>query len=152
VLAPGIGKARVELYAVRVRLGGIHGGIGNTVPALVTSTTPAVPPPFSVELLGVDFYDRTIVRISFLQNLTEGRYALFWAEGNHDEESFEKAAIAGDYGAQHPQGGHHIYELFSLPIPRSQEAAVTFAAQRETDGGYKSKLVLVPTVVPVYVP
>ncbi|HEU0142342.1 MAG TPA: hypothetical protein VFQ79_21655 [Bryobacteraceae bacterium] len=151
-LAPAGEIVRIEEYGARVRFGAIRGAIGNVVQALVIPGIPEAPPPFSVEFLGVDFYDRTLVRAAFLQEITTGKYSLFWAEGNHDEESFDKAAVAGDYGAQRPQDDHHIYELFSLPVPRNQEAPVTFGAQRETDGAYKSGFTLVHTVVPVYGP
>jgi hypothetical protein len=151
-LPQAAGTARLEHYGVRVRLGAIHGAIGNIVQTVIVPGTPEAPPPFAVEYLGVDFYDRTLVRLAFLQEVPEGKYRLFWAEGNHDEESFEKSAVAGDYGAQRPQDDHHIYEIFSLPVPRTQEVAVTFGAQRETDGAYSSKFTLMHTVVPVYGP
>jgi hypothetical protein len=149
-LAPAIERARVEHYAVRVRIGALAGAIGNTVQSLVIPEPPRAPPPFSIELLGVDFYDRTLVRVSFVQPLTGGTYTLFWAAGSLDEDSFDKAAIAGDLGSQEPQGGHHLYELFSLPIPRTQGAPVTFGAQRETGGAYRSSFTLVHAVVSAY--
>ena len=152
VIAPATETTRTEYYAVRVRMGAIRGAVGNTAQAIVVPDIPEAPPPFAVEYLGVDFYDRTLVRISFLDNVMAGKYRLFCAEGNHDEESFNSSAMAGDFGAQELQDNHYIYELFSLPIPKTMEAPFTFGAQRETSGAYRSGFTLVHTVVPVYVP
>jgi hypothetical protein len=60
-LAPADEIVGIEHYDVRVRFGGMRGAIGNVVQALVVPSIPEAPPAFSVEFLGVDFCDRTVL-------------------------------------------------------------------------------------------
>jgi hypothetical protein len=149
-LPPPSGKTAIEHYAWRVRMGTVIGSVGNVVPALRRPSVPAAPPPFSVELLGVDYYDRTLVRVELTQLASTSRFSVFWAPGAHDAASFTEAAAVGGHGAQRAHHGRHLYELFPLPIPKTKAVTVTFGLRAVTEGGFASAFTLLHFSVPTY--
>lgn len=149
-LPPPAGKTAVEFYAWRVRMGALLGAISNVAPVLRTPPSPDAPPPFSVELLGVDFYDRTLIRVELTEQVPSGRFSIFWARGAHDAGSFGEAAAIGDHGGQPLHHHRFLYETLPLPIPKSNEATVTFGLRAETEGGFKSSFTLLHFNIPPY--
>lgn len=141
--------AQIAHYAVRVEMGVATGALSNTVAAIRQPEAPATPPPFAIEILGVDFYDRTMVRLRFLAPTT-GAHAISWAEGAHEAADFHQVAIHGDYGQQTPWNGHELFEVFSLPVPSALPRTVTFGVQAERAGGQVSPYAVLSLELPIY--
>ncbi|MBA4141847.1 MAG: hypothetical protein H0X43_02335 [Nitrosospira sp.] len=156
VLAPGapdpVGAAKTIYYALRVDMGIVTGGLGNMVGVIRHPDRPSTPPPFSVEVLGVDFYNRTMIRIRFAEEANDGPFVVTWADGIIDAAAYHDAAIEGDYGPQMALHGLELFESLSLPVQTTLERTVTFGVQAKTEGGYVSGYVLLSVVLPVYQP
>ncbi|MCO6478092.1 MAG: hypothetical protein J5I94_15790 [Phaeodactylibacter sp.] len=138
-------NSTVDDYALRIHMGILEGGLSNLVSVLRMPDNPEIPPQFQVDFLGVDFYDRTLVRVTLAEPRPEGEYTLYWSPGAQSLESFQETAIKGDYGAQEAHNGIYIYEIFSLPVPKRINMIVTFGLLSENKGGFKSGFRLLPT-------
>jgi hypothetical protein len=146
---PGVGgSAEVIIYAVRVRFGTIVGPIGNPVSALRQPETPLVPPPFNARVLGLDFYERTVVQLIFTAALDPGDYAVSFAEGIFDASAFDSEAVPGTYEVQAPHSGTLLYETLTLPLPGAAAKSFTIGVQRLLSGGARSAFVLGTLTVP----
>lgn len=156
IFAPGapdpVGAARTVHYALRIDMGIVTGGLGNTVGVIRHPQRPSTPPPFSVEVLGVDFYNRTMIRLRFAEEAGDGPFVVTWADGIVDAADYHDAAIEGDYGPQAALHGLELFESLSLPVQTALGRTVTFGVQAKTGGGYVSDYALLPVVLPVYQP
>jgi hypothetical protein len=141
------GVAESTYYCLRVILGGIVGPPSNVVAVLRIPETPPKPPPFTAELLGLDFYDRTAVRVRFTSPTT-GLYSLWWADGALDESSFASKAVPGEYGAQDLHNQRYIYDILSLPVPAKQDRTITLGIQCVNEGGGQSSFITTPVQIP----
>ena len=156
VFEPGlpspVGTVQTAYYALRVDMGIVTGGLGNMVAAIRHPDRPSPPPPFSVEVLGLDFYNRTLIRVRFAEDAGKGPFVVTWADGVIDTSAFHDAAIQGDYGPQQALHGLELFESMSLPVQTKLARTVTFGVQAKTDGGYVSDYVLLSVDLPVYQP
>lgn len=146
-----------EYYAIRVNIpyppdpASIVGPISNLVSAARHPHPLDPPPPFLVELTGVDFYNRTMVRTQFADHVTEGSYGIYWADGSVvDALEFAEIANRGDHGIQPPLDGLHLFESFSMPLPQSEGRVVTIGVYRENMGGFKSGFTIEQLELPTY--
>jgi hypothetical protein len=133
-------------------MGIVTGGLSNMVGAIRHPERPPPPPPFSVEVLGLDFYNRTMIRVRFAEDAGEGPFVVTWADGVIDASAFHDAAIEGDYGPQKALHGLELFESMSLPVQTRLERTVTFGVQAKTNGGYVSDYMLLSVDLPVYQP
>lgn len=148
---PPTDAAEVLSYLVRVKCLGHVGPPGNVVQAVLRPAAPDVPPPFEVEPLGLDFYDRTLVRVRFTDPVAGGSYSVWWADGDAPGPQFADRAVPGEYGAQTPFDSRVLFDVLSLPVPRQVDRTVTIGVQGVNGGHGGSefktvKLVLQPPI------
>jgi hypothetical protein len=145
---PGpVDEADMLSYYARLSFSGQLGPPGNIVSAVRIPPVPAVSPPFTVELLGLDFYMRTMVKIH-LTNPSGGLFTVWWADGAYDEDSFSSQAVPGEYKAQQAEDGLFLYDVLSLPIPNKTNRTVTIGVQRVNASGGQSNFCTVQIVLP----
>lgn len=140
-------KADVLSYCSRISFLGRLGPASNVVQAFRIPATPVVPPPFTVEVLGVDFYNRTMVKIRLTNPVTSGRYTVGWADGPYDTAQFGAQAVPGEYRAQEVQKDRYLYDVLSLPIPANVNRVITIGIQRVNEGGGQSDFQTVQIVL-----
>ena len=127
--APAGGADTLSYHARISFLGGRIGPNGNTVQAVRVLPTPAVPPPFDVEPLGLDFYNRTMLRIRFTTPVSDGLYTVWWAHGALTDAAFESKGVPGEMRAQPVHQSRYLYDVLPLPLPRSAVRTVTIGVQ-----------------------
>jgi len=149
---PAPATLAVESYVARVAFLGRLGPPGNVVCAIRLPSVPVVPPPFVVDVLGVDFYRRTLIKLRFTTPPGAGRYTIWWADGNVSGSDFPRRGAAGTCGAQQPEGGAVLYDVLPLPIPSHVDRTITVGVQRVADGGAQSGFVTAPIVLPALSP
>lgn len=128
-------------YQLRLSYLGYLGPASNTVRAIRIPATPTVPPPFTVETLGVDFYNRTLVKLSFTSPVSSGRYTIWWADGALSASQFENQAVPGEQRAQSPYQNHYLFDSLSLPLPQSADRTITIGIQQVNEGDGQSGFV-----------
>lgn len=138
----------IDSYSIRIAFMGRLGPFGNVVTAIRLPDVPVVPPPFTVDVLGIDFYRRTMIKLRFTTPPTEGRYTIWWADGDVAPEQFPRRGAAGTHGAQHPTNGDVLYDLLPLPIPIHVNRTVTIGVQRVLDGGVQGDFVILSLLLP----
>ncbi len=143
---PPLEEARSEYYCARVKFGTIVGLASNVVSLLLLPSAPSIPPMFTSEFLGIDFYNRTLVKIQF-NSLINSLLSVWWADGEHDITSFERHAIPGEYGSQRPDNNRCIYDVLSIPIPSNVDHTITLGVQTVTIGGGQSKFRILTRVL-----
>ena len=150
VAGPGE-TADVLSYHTRVAyLGARIGPPGNTVQALRMPVAPVKPPPFSVELLGVDFYNRTLVKIRFTNAVSSGSYTIWWASGTPVD--FASKAVPGVMRAQAPYSNRYLFDVLAIPLPQKASRIITVGVQRVTTGEGQSSFETVPVTLPALAP
>jgi len=151
---PGPGEsADVLSYHARVAyLGARVGPPGNTVQALRMPLVPVKPPPFSVDLLGVDFYNRTMVRVRFTNPVSGGSYTVWWANGAPAPSDFGSKAVPGVMRAQAPYENRDLFDVLALPLPQNASRTVTIGVQRVSAGEGQSAFETVSVVLPALAP
>ena len=142
----------VETYCARLAFMGRLGPLGNVATAVRTPDIPAVPPPFIVVRLGLDFYRRTMIKLRFTTPPASGRYSIWWADGNVAAAQFPRRGTAGAYGAQEPAGGDTLYDVLPLPIPAHVDRTITIGVQHVLDSGVQGDFVVAPIVLPALAP
>jgi hypothetical protein len=145
-LPPAAGLA-VEFYSARVAFLGRIGPFGSVATIVRVPDVPVVPPPFTVEILGLDFYRRTLIKLRFTTPPDAGRYTVWWADGNVPAAEFPRRGAAGAYGAQKPAGGDVLYDTLPLPIPARVDRTVTIGVQRVLDAGVQGNFTTLPIVL-----
>ncbi|WP_345970837.1 hypothetical protein WCX72_03160 [Sulfurimonas sp. HSL1-6] len=133
------GVSDTVAYHLRLKALGKVGPAGNTVRAVRIPVTPTVPPPFIAEPLGVDFYNRTMIKLTFTNPLSAGLYTVWWADGTPGD--FAAEAVPGEQRAQSPYQNYHLFDSLSLPLPQSAGRTVTIGVQQVNDGGGQSGFV-----------
>jgi hypothetical protein len=115
---PGpIDEADVLSYTARIFFLGRRGPASNIVQAFRVPATPVVPPPFTVEVLGVDFYNRTMVKIRLSSPVASGKYSVWWTDGACDSIQFGAQGVPGEYGSQDVQNGSYLTMSSPYPFP-----------------------------------
>lgn len=142
------GGTDVLSYVARVAFLGHLGPASNVAQVIRIANTPPVPPSFSVDLLGVDFYDRTMVKIRLTNPVASGRFAVWWADGSRNAAQFADHAVPGEYGAQPAHAQRYLFDVLSIPIPENQVRTVTIGVQAESAGGGQSGFTVVPVLIP----
>jgi len=142
----------IESYCARVAFLGRLGPLGNVAAALRVPEVPVVPPPFTVDVLGLDFYRRTMIKLRFTTPPAPGRYTVWWADSNVAPAQFPRRGAAGMYGAQQPANGDVLYDVLPLPIPAHLDRTVTIGVQRVLEGGVQGDFVTVPILLPAFAP
>lgn len=151
VLPPPSGLV-VESYATRVAFLGRLGPLGTMATAIRTPEVPVVPPPFTVDVLGIDFYRRTIIRLRFTTPPVPGRYTVWWTDGQVAATDLPKRGAPGAYAAQTPTNGNVLFEVLPLPIPSHVDRAITMGVQQVLDGGVQGDFVTAQIVLPALSP
>lgn len=144
---PPAGSA-VDSYYVRLAYYGRLGPASNVVRALRLAPVPTVPPPFTVEILGIDYFHRTMLKIRFTTPVSSGRYSVWWAPGAVSSTDLARVGASGHYLGQEAQVGALLYDVISLPIPQYVNRTVTIGVQRVAEGGLQSDFITVPLVIP----
>jgi hypothetical protein len=150
---PSATRTGVESYHLRLFYFGRLGPAGGTARALRYAAPITVPPPFVADILGIDFYHRTLLRVRFTSPASSGRFSLWWADGTVAGADFPRKAAAGLYGAQAALDGITLFDVLPLPIPQFVARTITIGVQRVTEGGPQSDFVTVPmTLMPLLGP
>ncbi|NOJ79790.1 hypothetical protein [Myxococcus xanthus] len=144
---PAPGGLVVESYSARVAFLGRVGPFGTAATIVRVPTVPVVPPPFVVDVLGLDFYRRTMIKLRFTTPPSAGLYTVWWADGNIPAAQFPRRGATGTYGAQQPAGGDVLYDVLPLPIPAHVDRTVTIGVQRVLEGGVQGDFVTVSIVL-----
>jgi hypothetical protein len=146
---PGpVGGTDVLSYVARAGfLGGI-GPAGNVSQVIRVTPVPPVPPPFTVELLGVDFYDRTLIKIRLQDPKPTGRFTVWWADGDWTATQFADHGAPGEYGEQTTHDARYLFDVLSLPVPQHQDRLVTIGVQEVAPGGGQGAFVVVTITIP----
>lgn len=144
--------ADVLSYYTRVSFPGGLGPASNIVQAWRIPETPVEPPPFTVSLLGIDFYNRTLLKISLTTPAPGGKFTVWWASGTPSAAEFSHKAVPGEYRAQTAQEGRYLFDVLAIPIPQTVNRTITIGVQRVNDGGGQSKFAVVPIVLPAVAP
>jgi hypothetical protein len=147
-LPPPTDKADVLSYYARVLYLGRLGPPSNIVADFRVPPVPSVPPPFTVELQGVDFYGRTLVKIKLTKPVSGGQYRIWWAPGDYskDAQSFSQKAVAGLYGPQSAQNTRFLYDLLALPLDKETGqplSPITIGVQQVNQSGGQSQFQVV---------
>lgn len=142
------GGSAVESYCARLAYYGRLGPASNIVRALRTAPVPAVPPPFTVERLGIDYFHRTMLKIRFTTAVSSGRFRVWWASGVVAAADLGRVGASGHYGGQEAQMGAVLYDVLPLPIPQNVGRTVTIGVQRVAEGGLQSDFMTVPVFIP----
>jgi hypothetical protein len=145
---PPPASSAVESYCARLAYYGRLGPASNIVKALRTAPVPAVPPPFTIEILGVDFFHRTMLKIRFTTPVSSGRYRVWWAPGIVAAADLGRVGATGQYTGQEAQTGALLYDIIVLPVPQYVGRTVTIGVQRVTEGGLQSAFMTVPLFIP----
>jgi hypothetical protein len=146
------GKADVLSYCTRISYLGRLGPASNVAQAMRIPVTPAVPPPFSVETLGIDFYNRTMIKVRFTNPVGGGLYTVWWASGQRTSADFFQNAVPGEYRAQPPYQNRYLFDVLSLPVPETRDRNVTIGVQQVNEGEGQSDFETVQIVLPALVP
>ncbi|AWK89442.1 hypothetical protein [Azospirillum thermophilum] len=150
-LPPTPGLA-IEAYTVRLSYLGRLGPAGTVVCAIRQPVVPPVPPPFEVQVLGIDFYQRTMLKLRFTTPPGGGRFTVWWAPGTLGAAELAKRGSPGSYGAQEAAGGLVLYDVLPLPLPLRIDGRVTVGVQRTGADGTRSDFVTLPVTLPALVP
>jgi len=145
---PPPGGSAVESYCARLSYYGRLGPAGNIVHALRIAPVPAVPPPFTVEILGIDYFHRTMLKIHFTTPVSSGRFRVWWASGVVAAAGLGRVGATGQYAGQEAQMGALLYDIIALPIPQYVGRTVTIGVQRVAEGGLQSDFMTVPLFIP----
>ena len=135
-------------YHLRLSFLGRLGSAGNTVRAIRIPATPTVPPPFTAQTLGVDFYNRTLVKLRFTNPVNTGRYTIWWANGAFSPSQFELRAVPGEQRAQSPYQSHYLFDSLSLPLPQSVDRTITIGIQQVNEGEGQSGFITAQLMLP----
>jgi hypothetical protein len=131
---PTTGKAQLIEYRAQVHFAGQSGPLGPAVQALLLPPKPKELQPFTVKTLGVDAYRRTLVQLDLSKKTTE-RLDVWWANGSVLLGDFIERAVPGDVGPQIAEGGLHLFDTLSLPIPGKVARTVTIGVQAVNAAG-----------------
>ena len=143
------------VYAARVRFNNfdgktIDGQFSNTVSASRKSRPPQSPPPFMMNLLGWDYFQRLVISV-VLTDPIESLCAVAWNLGRKSQfleggniagpasKSFAAAAISGLFGPQKPHHNNILVEVLEIPEPHFLDAYVTVGVKRIDSLGQESK-------------
>jgi hypothetical protein len=149
---PAAAGSAVESYCARLAYYGRLGPASNIVRAVRIALTPIVPPPFTVDFLGVDYFHRTMLRIEFTSPVSSGRFTVWWAPGVVSAEQLARDGASGHYVAQEAQMGALLYDVIPLPVPRHIGRIVTIGVQRVAEGGLQSDFTTVAVTIPPLLP
>jgi len=152
-------ETRTVSYCARISFfNGIENIIGpssNIIQVVYIPTPPTIPPPFNVAILGVDFFNRTMIKITLTTPVSSGFYSVCWAAGEYktDDENilenrrkFGEVATPGIFGKQSIFNDKFLFELFALPIPleNGKEIKVTIGVQKVDNVGGQSDFEIIP--------
>jgi hypothetical protein len=149
---PAPAGSAVDSYCARLAYYGRLGPAGNIVRSLRQAAVPMVPPPFTVEFLGIDFFHRTMIKITFTTPVSSGRYSVWWAPGVVSSADLAQVGASGHFLGQEPHIGTALYDVIALPIPQHVGRTVTIGVQRVSDGGLQSDFTAIPVLIPPLVP
>lgn len=138
-------KSDVLSYQLRLSCLGEVGLASNIVHDFRMPAIPETPPPFAVTTIGTDFYNRTMIKIKFI-NQTDGIYSIWWANGKIDNvTAFKDKATMGEFQDQKVHRREYIYDLLSLPIVYNTEnlIPITVGVRQVNEGGSASEFQIV---------
>lgn len=144
------GRTMPDHYAVRVDMGIVTGGLSNTATALRHPPPLDPPPPFTVQILGVDFFGRTSISVRFSSPAANVPYVVAWADGMPEADDFHDLAVEGDYGPQTADDALELFETLTLPVPINLSPVITIGVQAKTEGGFVSHYTLQQISLPLY--
>jgi hypothetical protein len=146
------GVADVLSYQARLSYLGQLGPVSNTVQAVRIPPTPVVPPPFTIETLGIDFYNRTMVKIRFTNPVSGGLYTVWSANGALTSSQFGEKGVPGEQRAQTPYKNRYLFDVLTIPLPQAVSRTVTIGVQQVNEGGGQSTFETVQYTLPTLTP
>lgn len=140
----------VEVYSYCARLAflGRLGPPSNAVQVIRRPLALNVPPDFTFQLLGEDFYNRTMVLIRMTRPVPHQRFTIWWAKGTWDQVGFGLHAVPGSYGIQAAHDGQFLFDVLPLPVPRRIPMSITLGVQQVNEGGARSAFSVLPVTLP----
>lgn len=111
---------------------------GNVVTVLKHPAIPVTPPPFTINIIGTDYYGRTIIRLQFNSALTGGQYCLYWADGALYADTFKNTSQQAEYGIQPIFNNRYLYDAIPVSILNDTTKTITVGVLQINDGGKKS--------------
>jgi hypothetical protein len=145
-------KSDILSYHARLSYLGKFGPASNVVHAIRIPPTPNVPLAFTVESLGVDFYNRTLVKIQFINPVNGGFYTIWWANGALTPIQFNENAIPGEQLAQPPYKNQYLFDVLSIPLSQTADRTITIGVQQVNEGGGQSAFEIAHLVLQALVP
>ncbi|WP_420540429.1 hypothetical protein ACN92M_26720 (plasmid) [Paenibacillus polymyxa] len=135
-LFPASDKIEVESYFLRIAYWDRLGPPGEIVrsirhPEMVLPS----PPMFTVEQAGIDFYHRSLIKVSLNQPIEEGTYTLWWADGIVGTDEIPTHGTMGSYPNQTLQDGRFLYDVLPLPNQQKVPRTMTIGIQATTTNG-----------------
>jgi len=148
------GKADSVVYAARfeyrraVRATRSVGDFSNTVFALRMPREPKLPPPFSVALLGRDFYGRMLVEITLSAPAPKQQFSVGWRQGRELDAGAAKAPLLdGQIGPQAPYQETVLYEALPYADPEREDVYYTIGVKGSDEAGQESQWRLMEVLV-----
>jgi len=142
------GLADVLSYQARLSYLGMLGPVSNTVQAIRIPATPVTPPPFTIETLGIDFYNRTMVKIRFTNPVSGGLYTVWSANGAIESSKFGEKGVPGEQRAQSPYKNRYLFDVLTIPLPSAVSSTITIGVQQVNEGGGQSTFETVQYTLP----
>jgi hypothetical protein len=152
------------VYACRVVFNNFNGGVGygpysNAVSVLRKAPRPDVPPPFTVQLLGWDYYQRIVINVTLSADRENALFTIAWAPGRksqwlephaHDPnppndptlKAFASAGVTGQLGQQRTHRMRLLYEVLEVPEPHYSDLYITIGVKGVDKIGQESAYVL----------
>jgi hypothetical protein len=144
---PAATTAEVVEYRAQLVFASQLGPLGAPVQAFRLPATPQVPPPFTVTILGVDFYQRTVVQLELTDPSSEP-LEVWWADGAVSASDFSRRAVPGDAGLRYAEGGRILFDTLSLPVPNQVDRVVTIGVQAANAADGRSNFAILVHTLP----
>lgn len=129
-----------DQYTTRLAYFGRIGPVGNLVTSVREPVVPVTPPPFDVEVLGIDFYRRVMIALRFTSPPGAGQFTIWWARGRVPDADFVSRGSIGAYVAQQPTNGLMLFDVLPFDLAKNRPTTVTIGVQRVNDGPAQSAL------------
>jgi hypothetical protein len=129
-----------DQYTTRLAYFGRLGPVGNLVTSIREPVVPVTPPPFSVEVLGIDFYHRVMIALRFTDPPGAGQFTIWWARGRIADADFVSRGSVGAYVAQQPTNGMVLFDVLPFDLAKNRPTTVTIGVQRVNEGPAQSAL------------
>jgi len=119
---PSSSMALTYTWRLEVQLDGVlaTGGFAQPVTVIRPGVPPEPPPTFSIAVIGYDYYDRLVIRITLPESSNyrpQGKYEVYWSPASSGPDAFESLAVPGNLGRQQAQSDLFLFEVLDIRSP-----------------------------------